>query len=787
MADIPVRIILDAIDNASREMKGFVGNLEDIGQKSLIVGGAMTAVGGITALVTKSVVEQAGAWEQNQVAFTTMLGSAEKANSLLTEMREFAKATPFRLEEIVDAGKQLLAYGFAQKDVISTTEMLGNVASGLKIPMGDIVYLFGTLRAQGRAYTKDINQFTARGIPILDALAKQYGINKAEVFKYAEQGKISFGDIETAFKGMTNEGGMFFGLMDKQSKTTMGRFSNMQDAIQQASVTIGAALLPAVNSLFDVLGPVITKVGEWAEKNPDLIKGLVIAGLAIGAVGAPLFFLGTVIPPIIALFSLMGTGLMLLTGQATVAAAAGTIMSIAFAPLTLIIVGVAAAIGVLALAWNNNWGDIRGKTAAGVEAIKTGFNGVVSTLQKVGQVFTGLFAVITDFFTGGDVTATWFQYFGTSFMGAIVAIDSFRNSILDGIDAITSFLGSVPGRIIAFGEQVASFFQSLPEVIATALTAFGNSILDFFIVQLPYAVGQGVGSMIAFFTVDLPAAWASLVTFFTVSIPTFTTMFVLSLSQMLVDTGLAFMQWATVDVPNAVIGLIGWLSVTIPALGVQFVGWIRNMSVQSWQAIVGFANNTVQTLIGLYNATIQIGKNLWSGFTELINKTVNDSTTALYNLPGNVINAMSQVYDAAVGKAKQIYDGVKGWFDKIVGFFNDIIGKANDAINKSSQAFSLGVSSGQKRQFGGPVNAFTSYTVGEAGQETFVPQTAGKIVPNHELSRGGGGNNIQFIIQSPMIINSPNERRNIAEALYKDLVTLARSQGMSVQELFEGK
>lgn len=174
-------------------------------------------------------VKSAADFEQNRVAFETMLGSADKARALLKEVSDFAAATPFVLPEVVAAAQQLLAYGFAQQDVIRTTRMLGDVASGLKIPFGDIVYLYGTMRAQGRAYTRDLIQFTSRGIPVLDLLAKQFHVTTEQIFKMTEEGKVGFKDIEKAFQSMTGPGGQFFNLMTKQSKTFSGTMSNVSD------------------------------------------------------------------------------------------------------------------------------------------------------------------------------------------------------------------------------------------------------------------------------------------------------------------------------------------------------------------------------------------------------------------------------------------------------------------------------------------------------------------------------------------------------------------------------
>src|SRR5690606_9623338 len=115
-------------------------------------------------------------FQQLEIAFTTMLGSKERADQLTQELIEFASTTPFGMSDTANAAKQLLAYGSAAEDVTDELRMLGDVAAGTSQPIGDLVYLYGTLRTQGRAYTQDIRQFAGRGIPIYKELANVLGV-----------------------------------------------------------------------------------------------------------------------------------------------------------------------------------------------------------------------------------------------------------------------------------------------------------------------------------------------------------------------------------------------------------------------------------------------------------------------------------------------------------------------------------------------------------------------------------------------------------------------------------
>ncbi|MGK4223182.1 tape measure protein [Parabacteroides distasonis] len=180
-----------------------------------------------------------GTFQQLDIAFRTMLHSGEKAKVLMGELVNFAAVTPFNLTEVGQGAKQLLAYGTAADKITSDLEMLGNVASGVSIPIGELVYLYGTLRSQGRAYTVDIRQFAGRGIPIYEELAKILNVSVGEVNTLVEAGRVGFPEVEKAFQNMTNKGGTFFNLMRDQSKAVTGQISNLMDNIETKFNEVG--------------------------------------------------------------------------------------------------------------------------------------------------------------------------------------------------------------------------------------------------------------------------------------------------------------------------------------------------------------------------------------------------------------------------------------------------------------------------------------------------------------------------------------------------------------------
>ena len=177
-----------------------------------------------------SIVQTRGEFQQLEIAFGTMLKSSSKAKQLMDELVITAAKTPFDLQGIANSAKQMMAYGSTVDTVVDELVMLGNIASGVGAPLGEIAYLYGTLRTQGRAYAMDIRQFAGRGIPIYEELAKILGVNKDQVAALVTEGKVGFAEVEKVFQNLTNSTGMYYNLMEKQSKSLTGMISNLEDA-----------------------------------------------------------------------------------------------------------------------------------------------------------------------------------------------------------------------------------------------------------------------------------------------------------------------------------------------------------------------------------------------------------------------------------------------------------------------------------------------------------------------------------------------------------------------------
>ena len=189
----------------------------------------------------KQVVAVRSQFQQLEISFGTMLKSKEKANDLMAQMADLAAKTPFGLEEVSEGAKRLLAFQVPAEEVTETLRRMGDVAAGLGVPMGQLIHVYGQVKAQGKLMTNDLYQFMNAGIPIIAELSKVVGKSETEIKDMVSVGKIGFPEVQAVIKNMTNEGGLFFNLMAEQSKSLGGQISNLGDSFDQMLNEIGKA------------------------------------------------------------------------------------------------------------------------------------------------------------------------------------------------------------------------------------------------------------------------------------------------------------------------------------------------------------------------------------------------------------------------------------------------------------------------------------------------------------------------------------------------------------------
>jgi len=388
-----------------------------------VISGAVTAplVGlGMTA------VKVASDQEQLQIAFTTMLGSAERAKELMNDLAQFAAETPFELPEVTGAAKQLMAFGVEAEDVQDTLRRLGNLAAGVGSNVGDLAYLFGTSRVQGRLFAADVNQFTNRGIPLIEALAATMGVATTEIRGMTEDGKIGFEELNAAIIYLTENGGKFSGLMEAQSQSLQGLFSTAKDNVMLTLGEIGKVairefdLVPKLKEIIAVLEVVRASVSAFAAENPKLFTSLIMVGVGLAAVGPALTALGAA-----------------LMFAAPAVSAIGAVIAALLSPVGLLV----GAVALLGAAWATNVGGMRDATTQALTPLIEQWGRLNTALANtkftdvLGELLAMLTGINSDWY---DSTVAIYE-FTLALTGSADAASSVQDAVYRASDAMQAF------------------------------------------------------------------------------------------------------------------------------------------------------------------------------------------------------------------------------------------------------------------------------------------------------------------------------------------------------------
>lgn len=279
------------MDKSTRAVNKFGSDMESAGTR-LTVGFSLPLLGvGAAALVA------AGKMEQNQVAFTTLLRSADAAKAHLEDLKKFALVTPFQFDDLTRMSRLMQAFGTSASDVVPRLRTLGNAVSALgggNDVLERVVRSMGEIGTRGKITGEQLRELSRAGIPALDAIAAKLGTTVAEAQAKVTAGMVDAQTATTALLEYMDK--RFAGGMEAQSKTLLGAWSNIKDKLTFTLVAIGDALLPwGKKFISETLDPLLGKVQELAEKFKLLPQPVqdVVLGFGALAVSLPVLVIGT--------------------------------------------------------------------------------------------------------------------------------------------------------------------------------------------------------------------------------------------------------------------------------------------------------------------------------------------------------------------------------------------------------------------------------------------------------------------------------------------------------------
>lgn len=778
-----VDVIITAKDNASNVLRQVGDSAKSAGSQisETFREGGLAATAFLTSitLLGHAMIKVASDFEQNNVAFETMTGSAKEGRKVLADLSNFAVKTPFELPQLLTASKSLLAYGIATKDLIPTLRNLGDIASGVgmdKLP--NLILAFGQVRAATRLTGMELRQFTEAGVPILEILAKQMGKTAAQIKEMISAGEVSFDEVNKALKSMSSEGGKFFNLMEKQSKTFGGTMSNMKDQVTRslaeiAGIDIQAGGLIREGSLFAILKsgaeealkamnsftPVLVKFTQEIIKSKEalFIIGGALGGVVVLAVGSFITIFGAGIL-ILGKFIAIGAVVGLMVGQLSKHFNdLGNIVDTAkgkLEPLITLIQSIFTRIGQIIQS-----AGISGEFGGLSTFFATTYEKAKFYLERTLQIVTETYQQIKNFLAFGGIEGN------ASIIQALEGIWNRIKPIKDALQPLFDQMNASFATAAAVIEtQVKPAFSALIETLGPLWTALqpliSQAIVQFFqgiaialgaIVTVVLAIITGIASGLANALPYIMQALEGIIQFFRGFVQIITAM-------INGDWFLAFEGFK-----QMVKGAYDFVTNTFKALETFINGFVKG--------VIAFFQALYDALIGK-----SIIPDLVNGAIALFNQmktTITGTVQSFIDFVVEKFNWLKEQVTNVINAIKALIDSFKPKF-KIELELPDIVGAWNSLKQK---AHNIGIPGFQTGGIvPGPIGA-PALVMAHGGEE---------IKPVGVGSSGGGGSGIQFNISIGLYAGTEVEKRNIAKSLYAALLQLAASQNKTVQEFMGG-
>lgn len=239
----------------------------------------------------RKIVEITGYFDQQRVALEGIVGSAEKANELLNQIKNFALQSPKTTKELIGYTKQLAAYSIPYEELFATTRRLADLSTGLGVDMQRLILAYGQVKAAAVLRGQELRQFTEAGIPMVQALADKFTklngtlVTTGEVFELISKRQVSFEMVKSVMEDMTNEGGKFYKMQENIVETLYGQVQKLGDVWTLSINKLG-------QSSSGTLMNIVHLLQKLAENIKPIFTGLLV-GAGVRILGkAPKWFAG---------------------------------------------------------------------------------------------------------------------------------------------------------------------------------------------------------------------------------------------------------------------------------------------------------------------------------------------------------------------------------------------------------------------------------------------------------------------------------------------------------------
>ena len=246
------------LDGSNRSLKntGRAAKTASAGVGTLV--GALKPL--LAALATiqsvKFVLFQTAQLETQTKALEVLTGSAEKAQKIVQEIKEFGAVTPFKSSDLIEVTKRLKAFGFESENVVDITKRVADIAGTAGADINSVALAVGKVQAKNKFMQEENIMLLEKGINVTKELEKIMNMNGETLAKAMSKGEVGADKFVEAIIRATSKGGQFFEGASKQSDTLAGKFSTFVDNVETFAQNLGKLFTPAFKVILDELNKV---------------------------------------------------------------------------------------------------------------------------------------------------------------------------------------------------------------------------------------------------------------------------------------------------------------------------------------------------------------------------------------------------------------------------------------------------------------------------------------------------------------------------------------------------
>ena len=519
------RTTANEVEHASNRIQSFGFGMRRFALDAM---GALAPLAGVMSTLGGAFkgVKLAAASEQMEISFGTMLASLEEGKELTKELQKFADTTPLRMQGVTQAAKVLLQFGVAGDQLIPIMRTLGDVSGGVDAKLQSMALAFGHVTSTGHLMGRDIRMMIHAGFNPLMEMARTTGRTMEDLYKATSKGEISAQMVVAALRSATSEGGRFKDMMERQSKTTTGLFSTMQDSIDAFFRVLGRDIIELfhLNDAMKAVSNAAMSMSNWLKKlDPDLKQFVVGIFVVVAAVSA----------------LALAWPLLAYVARASMRSLIG-IVDVLLGPINLIGIAIAAAAGI----WIKSVGGMTEAFNIVQEKAAEVWEALLPVREAVETVFGVLWVVLKNIESiAASLEPVW---------------DALVEGFFSAVEAVKEF-------IIANREVIATVL-ALTAAVGIAYAAF--KILAFTITTT-WAVLSALG-ITQLASIGLWLAWKAIVLLATGTLALF-------------NVQMAFWKFALVA------GNLALVALTIAFAPLIAVTWAWNAALSATNVLLGFA------------------------------------------------------------------------------------------------------------------------------------------------------------------------------------------------------